>query len=408
MEPLLVRWQGELQDLEHLGPVYDEFLSKCGDCALFYRTGWLRCLLPVYCPRPIRPVFVSVWRAGRLVGLLPLAREPKPWFKGGVVKLSSLGRIGGSLSSSGPGCLVAAGESIAAVVDALASFLLGTARERWDLLDFTLMPADTEEAVHWHRRFPTGQVMPAAVGNPWLLLPPSADTYMRRFSRTTRDKLRRWHARLESQYSRVEWISTASLSDLELAQIEMLHRNRQALLREAGRSRVSLFDQPEARKAFLALLGWAQITGSGRHYLLKVDGTLASFILGFHAERTYFAHLTAMAPQFASLSPSRLLHLHAIEKEIAHHGTQRFDLLPGDNFLKRQLATDVRPLSDWQVVNPTRRLAAARVGWLRRAQQARQFLTSVRRSGTPAPGRPDTDPITIQRTAAQSKDDYSL
>jgi CelD/BcsL family acetyltransferase involved in cellulose biosynthesis len=180
--------------------------------------------------------------------------------------------------------------------------------------------------------------------------------------------VRRRRKQLAARPGGHRYLSGPTLEPALLERVARLHSQRQARLRQQGRERISLFDDPVQARGFGELLTWAAAEGATWHHWLEVDGKLAGALLSFRQGRTLFPYLIAIDEEFGELSPSLLLHMQLVEQAHEQGQIRLIDQLPGENQLKRQISTRMRPHHRYSIPNSARTGAQVRLGYYRLAK----------------------------------------
>src|SRR5690606_12212213 len=107
----------------------------------------------------------------------------------------------------------------------------------------------------------------------------SFDDFCDKLPRKPLSDIKRCRRKLNETGASVEVLEINALDDDLIEQLAQLHNARQNYHRSNGAKRYSLFERPRDNAAFRDLL--KSDPAFTRHYLLKINGKIASFFLGF-------------------------------------------------------------------------------------------------------------------------------
>lgn len=350
-----------IAELQRHQPAYDAFVDRLPQTArLFYSLPWLETCSAVYLTPQRGMYFLLAWQGDHLVGVAPLQLEQKSLLRGRVRRVFCWGNVHGSFMLEGA-FLVPEPAHVEPCIAAFAAHLLDRRSGAVDYFEFNYLhaPSPLFDAVqrHFPAQFDKEEHMPSYQ----MALPASFDAYAKTISGSTLSKVRnRWRALQKA--GQVEFLPRSRLSEAELEEVMQLHAGRQEVLRERGRARQSVFRETTPRATYLKLLEQSAVDGSARHYLLKVDGHLVSFALGFHRGDTMIYHLVAFDPAWSRFEPGRVLLFLLIQAEIDGGQTRIIDALPGITKVKQDFSNAMRRYRSMAGVKPGSWRAAAKVG----------------------------------------------
>jgi CelD/BcsL family acetyltransferase involved in cellulose biosynthesis len=375
--PLRVEVARSVADLRRHAAAYEAFAARLTQGgSLFYSLPWLEICTPVYVTPERGMYFLLAWQGDTLVGVAPLQLEQKSLTRGRVRRLFCWGNVHGSLMLEGR-FLIPDAADIDRCIQAFAAHVLDPRSGAVDCFEFHYLDEQAPEFAAVQRHFRPQSAEPEEMPSYQMVLPATFEAYAETLGGSTLMKVRnRWRALQKA--GRLEFLPVTRLSEAELAQVMQMHMGRQDLLRERGRTRQSLFQEPRLRDAHLRLLAQAADDGSARHYLLKVDGTLVCVGLGFHRGDTMIYHLTAFDPAWGRFEPGRVLWFLMLQAEIERGQTRLIDALPGITKVKQDFSNASRSYRCLAGTKPHSLRARVKVGTWRAGVAAAERLRGWR------------------------------
>lgn len=202
----------------------------------------------------------------------------------------------------------------------------------------------------WHeldlRHFVTGSKIPAIIqervaslglgstleridGSPFLPLSGSFDSYLKTLGTNWRQDSARQQRRLQKDVGAVELDVRRQVTSHDLQMLRDVAQRR----RDAGDERRCPLLEPD-RMAFIHSLceplndrGWWQLA------LLRVNGSIVAYHLGFQIKGTFFCWSVAHDPVYSAYSPGKILMRLHIE-HCFQTGMQEFDFMAGEESYK--------------------------------------------------------------------------
>lgn len=387
--PLRVEVARSVADLRRHAAAYEAFTARLTQGgSLFYSLPWLEIYTPVYVTPERGMHFLLAWQGDTIIGVAPLQLEQKSLSRGRVRRLFCWGNVHGSLMIEGR-FLVPDPADIDRCIAAFASHVLDPRSGEVDCFEFHYLDEHAPEFAAVQRHFKPQSTEPEDMPSYQMVLPSTFDAYAQTLTGSALMKVRnRWRALQKA--GRLEFLPVTRLSEAELAQVMQMHMGRQELLRDRGRARQSLFQEPRLRDAYLRLLEHAAADGSARHYLLKVDGKLVCFGLGFHRGDTMIYHLTAFDPDWGRFEPGRVFWFLMLQAEIERGQTRLIDALPGITKVKQDFSNASRTYRCLAGTKPHSLRARLKVGTWQAGVAAAERLRGwrERRHAPPAMPRP--------------------
>lgn len=387
--PLRVEVARSVADLRRHAAAYEAFTARLTQGgSLFYSLPWLEIYTAVYVTPERGMHFLLAWQGDTIIGVAPLQLEQKSLSRGRVRRLFCWGNVHGSLMIEGR-FLVPDPADIDRCIAAFASHVLDPRSGEVDCFEFHYLDEHAPEFAAVQRHFKPQSTEPEDMPSYQMVLPSTFDAYAQTLTGSALMKVRnRWRALQKA--GRLEFLPVTRLSEAELAQVMQMHMGRQELLRDRGRARQSLFQEPRLRDAYLRLLEHAAADGSARHYLLKVDGKLVCFGLGFHRGDTMIYHLTAFDPDWGRFEPGRVFWFLMLQAEIERGQTRLIDALPGITKVKQDFSNASRTYRCLAGTKPHSLRARLKVGTWQAGVAAAERLRGwrERRHAPPAMPRP--------------------
>jgi CelD/BcsL family acetyltransferase involved in cellulose biosynthesis len=364
---LRVQVARSVADLRQHAAAYEALLQRLPDGAgLFYTLPWLEILSAVYVTPQRAMHFLLAWRGSALVGVAPLQMERKSLSRGGVRRLFCWGNVHGSLMLEG-GFLIPEADEVERCIAAFAAHALDPRDGAADFFEFHYLDEAAPAFGALQRRFRPQAGEPEDMPSYQIRLPERFEDYAPTVSTATLANSRnRWRALQKA--GKVEFLPVQALAQDELEQVMQVHASRQSLLRERGRTRQSLFQDPVTRSAYLRLLAQTAKDGSARHYLIKADGRVIAFGLGFLYRGTYVFHLTGFDQAWSRFQPGRVLLFLMVQDAISRGDTRLIDMLPGITKVKQDFSNASRTY---------RSLSGTRTGSLLSRAKVRAWRLSV-------------------------------
>lgn len=373
-----------LTELARHAAAYDAFIGRMPDGAnLFYSRPWLDIFSAAYVTPQRGLHFLLCWQGAELVGVAPLQLEQKSLSRGRVRRLFCWGNVHGSLMLEGA-FLVVSPALTEPVIAAFAAHVLDPRSDAVDCFEFHYLNESSPVCDAVRRHFRVQQDEAEEMPSYQMLLAPTIDDYARTLSGSAVMKVRN-RLRALQKAGRMEFIATQRLDPAELEQVIALHIGRQELLRDRGRARQSLFQEPHLRDAYLRLLDQSARDGSARHHLLKVDGHLVSFGLGYHRGDTMIYHLTAFDPDWSRFEPGRVFWYLLLDAVIQRGDTRLIDAMPGITKPKQDFCNTSRRYRCLAGTKPGSLRAQVKVGTWRVGVAAAERLRAWRAGAAAAP-----------------------
>lgn len=325
-------------ELRTQAAAYQALLQRMppGTIGPFYTLEWLEILAPVYVTPERGMHFLLAWQGSALLGVAPMQLEQKSLSRGRVRRLFGWGDVHGSLALEGNFLIPEPGD-VDRCVAAFAAHVLDPSSGAVDCFEFHYLREDTPVFAAVQRHFRPQASEPEDMPSFQVRMPASFDTYTATLSTGMLAGVRnRWRALQKA--GQVEFVALQELATHDLEQVMQVHSARQDTLRERGRPRQALFQNPVTRAAYLRLLEQTARDGSARHYLIRCDGNMVAFGLGYHYRGTWVFHLTGFALEWGRFQPGRVLLFLMMQDLISRGDTQLVDMLPGITKVKQDFS----------------------------------------------------------------------
>jgi hypothetical protein len=303
---------------------------------LFYTLPWLEILSPVYVTPERGMYFLLAWQDDVLLGVAPMQLEQKSLVRGRVRRLFCWGNVHGSLMLDGH-FLIPGPDDVDRCMAAFAAHVLDPRASAVDCFEFHYLAEASPAFAAVQRHFRPQACEPEDMPSYQARLPARFEDYAATVSTGTLANARnRWRALQKA--GQAQFLPLQRLAPQDLEQVMQMHAARQDLLRGRGRRRQSLFEDPCTRAAYLRLLEQTAEDGTARHYLLRCDGQLVAFGLGYHFGSTWIFHLTGFDQAWSRFQPGRVLLFLMVQDAIARGDTRLIDMLPGITKVKQDYA----------------------------------------------------------------------
>jgi len=313
-------------------------------------------LWPAYVRHGCSLFFVAVMRGPDMVALMPLVCRSAPPRLPLVRKLQFFGQEAGALALVNHCADIPMDprQDPLEAMRAIKEFLYTQAANRWDVIELRWFFHESISRRAFEDVFDISPRNPFFSGMA-IDLPTTSSELPKCFSKSTNTLFKRKTKQLTESglpYAfDVQTVITLPLFN-EIAEI---HSARQSMLSTRGRrDRDALFDHPAARSGLKCAMDALAEAGRLRVHTLRIDRELAAFLLVFGHDGAACAWLTAFAPKFERLSPSRLLHYAMFAAEIERFGTRAIDFLPGFTPLKKELTNRRYEVAEYELVNKKR------------------------------------------------------
>jgi CelD/BcsL family acetyltransferase involved in cellulose biosynthesis len=365
---ITTHWVRSIDELQAIGPRYDEMVLAAGDAGLFYQREWLARAWPYYQARVGGSLrFLIAEHQGTPVALAPLALRQEGWAH---ARRRVLGFIGGTwdeLDNWMPAFLFATSrpderaDMMAALVDAIE-------KEPWDLLDLRFMRDSCPSHAVLRARFAALRATSDRLTTPRARLEGGWSRYWSSRSKRLLRMVERGRARAAEDGLNVVHEVTMNVPVERRGEVEAMHRARQQQVRATGRARSSPFEDPGAQRVFWSLIDWATSRGQLRAHWLRLGDRTAAYVIALHHAGTTFAYLNAIDPAAERYHPGSVVLAGLIEREALAHGAMVIDMMMGANLTKSLFATEELTNTTLSVVNPQRLRATASDLWIRAAR----------------------------------------
>jgi hypothetical protein len=328
-----------------LGDYADQYrqllLSLPDGRALTYQPEWIESIGNRYLIGNRTPFFLLAWRGTELIGIAPFIIEKKGPMAAYTRRLLFWGGIRGTLNNMLSDFLVPNGGDVRNCIHAFVNYLYGEGSSRWDFADLSYISAESSTLPALTYWLPELRMTKESMQSFIIELPTSFQSFCDGLPRKPFSEIKRCRRKLQDQNIAVEIYATSILSDAEIDELSAIHNRRQDDHRATGRDRYSLFESAGDNAAFRKLLENASKTGLARHYILKIDGKIVSFFLGFVTGSVYHLFLTAFDMQYSEYGPTKILLLEVCQREIELHHTQRINLSTGESRYKREFSNRI-------------------------------------------------------------------
>lgn len=333
------------EEFHRLEPYWNPLLQRSGSNSVFLSFEYLTTWWETYGSN-FKLRILAAWKDNDLAGLAPLAighgHGPRSWLR----HLAFLGFHGNELSEHLD--FIVAPELSEEVIPQFVRFVRQEMRHEWDLLYLSLVPSESshlasllpEASAHGIR----GGILDT-VASPYLCLPGSWETLLESKSKNFRKQFNNLRNRLHKQH-RVEILQAGEDLGIDDAFDVLLRLNQQRWGAEG-----KAFTTQKTRAFHRALAHRFHSLGQLSFFLMKIDGAFAAVRFDYVYDGKLWNIQGGWDPQFAPLSPGRLLLAWEIQWCI-REGLREYDFLAGEAEYKRSWATHERRLSNVEFFRP--------------------------------------------------------
>ncbi|MBS0170980.1 MAG: GNAT family N-acetyltransferase [Nitrospira sp.] len=369
--PLTIRAVTSLKEFKGLACEWEQLLHSVPGHSVFLTWEWLYYWSKHYLGDGCLKILLAFDDRERVVGIAPFYAR-----RTGIPGLGfNWFREWRFLGSDGVGSsyldLIASGHHKPALLQSLSRYLFTDARNEWDILTLSDMPAESTTLDLWNEWFgETGKVgeMTATACCPVIRLPGTVDAYRAGLGRNTRYTLQRKTKCLQ-QAGDIRYRRATSPAEVEAAleSLMTLHQQRWTARADGG-----VFAKEMPKRFHREVVQVLSERGRVSLDWLELEGRPIAAIYGFVYGDTYDFYLPGFDPAAVPRSsPGMLLLHHRIEQAI-RDGVKTIDLLQGAQPYKLAWATDLRRLMTLRVYNRSARAVTLKL--LESAKQAIKIL----------------------------------
>ncbi|MBX3649430.1 MAG: GNAT family N-acetyltransferase [Nitrospira sp.] len=356
--PLTIRTVTTLDEFKGLAGDWEQLLRTVPGHSLFLTWEWLYYWSTHYLKDHRLRVLLAFDEHERLVGIAPfylrIGRDLGP------IPMRELRFLGSEAVCSAYLDIITGERDKRAVCRSLYRYLFNDARNDWDILTLSAMPAESSTIDEWNELYDEAGKVGAVVGTsccPVIRLPGDVDTYRTGLGRNKRYTVQRKTTCLQ-RAGRMEYARATSPAEVDAAfgSLVALHQKRWSLHANGG-----VFADDRARQFHREVVQVLSERGRVSLDLLKLDGRPIAAIYGFVYEGCYSFYLPGFDPlAMPKASPGLLLLHHRIEAAI-REGMTTVDLLQGAQPYKLEWSTDRRRLVTVRYYNRHVRAAALKL-----------------------------------------------
>jgi CelD/BcsL family acetyltransferase involved in cellulose biosynthesis len=350
---MLLRIIKTFEEFEKLAASWNGLLAESSADQIFQRWEWQYTWAKHYLGQDQLRIILA-FEEGRLVGIAPFYNQFKHT---AILRWRQLGFLGDGEVCSAYLDVIAAEKKKDSVLSAVVSFLFSEAKDDWDRLVLSELPAESASIDVLFREIDEpGKVMDISGHScsPVIRLEGGVEALLNRIGRNERYNLRRKTKRLESSGA-VEFHRMISPVEVEkeFSVFVGLHELRWKGKGRAGCFASSRFSQfhSEIAKLF-SQEAWVRLD------FLSVNGEKIAGIYGFTYRGTYSFYLPGFNPSvLPEVSPGILLLFESVRQASAE-GCAEFDLLRGATTYKSAWASGCRRSLTLSLYNKTTMAAA--------------------------------------------------
>ena len=339
--PLTIRAVTSLEEFKGLTQEWEQLLGTMPGHSLFLTWEWLYCWTKHFLGDRRLWILLILDNQERLVGIAPLyLRTTRAQ---GLIPFRELRFLGSDTETICSSYLdvIANQKQKNAILQSLYRYLFNDAREEWDVLTLSEVPAESSTIDLWNELFDEAGKVGEIVSTtccPVIRLPQDVETYRAGLGRSRRYTLQRKTKCLQGS-GRIEYSRATSPAEVDTALdwLITLHQRRWSTGSSGG-----VFASERSKRFHREIVQVLSERGRVSIDLLKQDDQPLAAIYGFIYQGVYYSYMPGFDPAAASkASPGLLLLHHRIEQAI-HDGEHTVDLLMGAQPYKLQWSNDLR------------------------------------------------------------------
>lgn len=367
--PLTIRAVTSFGEFKGLAREWEILLNTVPGHSIFLTWEWLYHWALHYLGDSHLKILLAFDEHERLVGIAPFyLRRTK---RHGVIPLRELRWLGSEAVGSSYLDLIVNEQHKPAVLQSLYRYLFEAARDEWDLLTLSDVPAESSTLDLWNELFANAGKVGKVVTTsccPVIPLPEDLHTYRASLGRNRRYTLQR-KTRCLQEAGRVHFTRATSPADVDAAfeSVVTLHQQRWNPRPGGG-----VFANEQAKRFHRDIVRVFSERGRVSIDLLSLDGRPIAGVYGFVYQGVYYFYLPGFDPDMVpKASPGLLLLSHRIQQAICD-GERMVDLLQGAQPYKLEWSTGFRRSITAQYYN--RHAPAAALTLLEGVKQAVKIL----------------------------------
>jgi len=353
--PLNIRAVTTAEEFKGLAREWEALLNTMPEHSIFLTWEWLYYWAIHYLGDSQLRILLVFNERERLVGIAPFYLR---WSKRhGVIPLRELRWLGSEAVGSSYLDVIVHEQHKPAVLQSLYRYLFDAARDEWDLLTLSAVPAESSTLDLWNELFANAGKVGKVVTTsccPVIRLPEALHTYRAGLGRNRRYTLER-KTRCLQKAGRVHFTRAMSPADIEAAfeTVVTLHQQRWSPRPGGG-----VFANEQAKRFHREIVRVFSERGRVSIDLLSLNGRPIAGVYGFVYQGVYYFYLPGFDPDMVPrASPGLLLLSHRIQQAICD-GERMVDLLQGAQPYKLEWSTGLRRSITAQYYNRHARAAA--------------------------------------------------
>ena len=337
--PLTIRAVTSLEEFKGLTQEWEQLLGTMPGHSLFLTWEWLYCWTKYYLGDSRLRIFLILADQERLVGIAPLYLRTTRAH--GLIPLRELRFLGSETVCSSYLDVIANEKQKRAVLQVLYRYLFNDAREEWDVLTLSEVPAESSTINMWNQLFDEAGKVGEIVSTtccPVIRLPQDVETYRAGLGQSRRYTLQRKTKCLQGS-GRIEYSRATNPIEVEIAldSLITLHQRRWSTGTAGG-----VFASERSTRFHREIVQVLSERGRISIDLLKLEDRPLAAIYGLIYRGVYYFYLPGFDPTaLPKASLGLLLLYHRIEQAI-RDGEHTVDLLSGAEPYKLECATDLR------------------------------------------------------------------
>lgn len=340
---------------------YDQFINgEISTASQPYQFEWMAAVKPLNIEAKMKPYFLIIRDAGKLVGFAPLMRQENPWFKGWFTRLRIWGEHEGSMSNVLPDFISVTGME-ESIIRSIRDYLFGEGKHDWDLFEFRYYSESNISYPIMEKYFPSAKWQDEGTDCFTIIFPKEKEELFSQVSSKRLSDFRRRERRLKEAYPDITFNCHTEINEELFSQIAEVHLARQQDLRGDGRERFHLFDDPVQKKVMWDFMKASEKENWLRIYTIETSDELIAFNLIFQQTEMSVSLLIAFDQKYGNFAPSFILLKYSIETEFELGETKELNMLSKKTTFKEIFSNETYRKFQFRQINDRNLMSGIRI-----------------------------------------------